>query len=155
MAYVDSVKQWFKTRLKPTQTQFWQTWDWLRWKDEALAITDIAGLEAALLGKADTGSTGAYKPIGVALAGDGSFVFPAGLMLDKIIISPQSDSSLLIGLTNGTGGVFTPGDPIPGGSDYVVTVDLVARAPTTIYFSNVTGPHVILIYTRTLSYDPT
>lgn len=152
MAYVDTVKQWFKTRLKPTQGQFWQTFDWLRWKDEEIAIDSITGLTDILNGKADIGTTGAYKPIGLQLSGDGTYDFPAGLMLDKIIISPVSSSLIQIGRTLGTGDIFNPIEAIPGGTDYVLTVDLVARAVTTIYFGNVTSQHTILIYTRTLSY---
>ncbi|MFT3750977.1 MAG: hypothetical protein QM768_21870 [Agriterribacter sp.] len=154
MAYFDTVIQWFKSRMKPNQDQFEQTWKWVRWKDEKIAIADIKDLTGILEELANTESTGVFKPIAVALSGDGHFDFPAGLMLDKMLIKPTDESSMLMGLTEGGGELYTPGDPIPAGKYYPVTVDLIADgAVVRIYWSNITSPHMILIYTRTLSFD--
>ncbi|MBS0647403.1 MAG: hypothetical protein JSR97_12560 [Verrucomicrobia bacterium] len=48
MTNKDTAKAWFETGDFPTQEQFYQTFDWLRWKDEGLAIDDIANLQQIL-----------------------------------------------------------------------------------------------------------
>jgi len=50
---LNTIKQWFKTGLKPTQTQFWDTWDSFRHKFEKVPIKDIEGIDELLLTKAD------------------------------------------------------------------------------------------------------
>ena len=53
MAFKDTVKEWFKTGLKPTQTQFYSKFDFLRWKDEKIPISDIEQIEGILNAKAE------------------------------------------------------------------------------------------------------
>lgn len=56
MAKVDlsTIKNWFKTGLKPTQQQFWNTWDSFWHKDDEISQTNIENLTADLGDKADT-----------------------------------------------------------------------------------------------------
>ncbi len=42
---LDTIKQWFKTGLKPTQSQFWDTWDSFRHKNEKVQVKDIEGID--------------------------------------------------------------------------------------------------------------
>lgn len=53
MAYIDNVKNWFKTGLKPTQDQFYAKFAWLRWKDEKIPLADINDIEGILNAKAE------------------------------------------------------------------------------------------------------
>lgn len=48
----ETIKNWFKTGLKPTQAQFWSTWDSFWHKSESLPISSISGLGNLLDGKA-------------------------------------------------------------------------------------------------------
>lgn len=41
-----TIKNWFKTGLKPTQSQFWDTWDSFWHKDEQIPLTNIDGVNA-------------------------------------------------------------------------------------------------------------
>ncbi|MDA6070420.1 hypothetical protein NJT12_12390 [Flavobacterium sp. AC] len=50
---LNTIKQWFRTGLKPTQTQFWDTWDSFRHKFEKIPVKDIDGIDELLLSKAD------------------------------------------------------------------------------------------------------
>ncbi|QGK72798.1 hypothetical protein [Flavobacterium sp. SLB02] len=50
---LNTIKQWFKTGLKPTQTQFWDTWDSFRHKFEKVPVKDVEGIDELLLSKAD------------------------------------------------------------------------------------------------------
>lgn len=45
MANKENAKQWFETGDYPTQVQFAQVFDWLRWKDEGISIADVANLQ--------------------------------------------------------------------------------------------------------------
>ncbi|CDF80558.1 conserved hypothetical protein, putative phage tail fiber protein [Formosa agariphila KMM 3901] len=48
-----TIKNWFKTGLKPTQAQFWATWDSFRHKDDKIPTTDIQNLDTYLDQKVD------------------------------------------------------------------------------------------------------
>ncbi|URC12544.1 hypothetical protein [Flavobacterium sp. B183] len=47
---LNTIKSWFKTGLKPTQTQFWDTWDSFRHKDEKVPVKDVEGIDKLLTG---------------------------------------------------------------------------------------------------------
>jgi hypothetical protein len=53
MADKNTIKNWFRTGLRPTQAQFWATWDSFRHKDEKIPITAIDDIENILAEKAD------------------------------------------------------------------------------------------------------
>lgn len=53
MADKNTIKNWFKTGLKPTQAQFWATWDSFWHKDEKIPITAIEDIENILNAKAE------------------------------------------------------------------------------------------------------
>jgi hypothetical protein len=48
-----TIKNWFKTGLKPTQAQFWDTWDSFWHKDELIPADRIENLQQLLIEKAD------------------------------------------------------------------------------------------------------
>ena len=50
---LNTIKQWFKTGLKPSQSQFWDTWDSFRHKYEKIPVKDIDELDTILNTKAD------------------------------------------------------------------------------------------------------
>ena len=54
MASLTTIKNWFKTGLKPTQAQFWSTWDSFFHKDDKIPVSSIEGLDDLITGKADT-----------------------------------------------------------------------------------------------------
>lgn len=53
MSFKSTVKAWFETGDIPTQAQFYSKFDYLRWKDEKIPITDIEDIEEILDAKAD------------------------------------------------------------------------------------------------------
>lgn len=53
MADKNTIKNWFKTGLKPTQGQFWATWDSFWHKEEMIPITAIEDIESILNAKAE------------------------------------------------------------------------------------------------------
>jgi hypothetical protein len=50
---LETIKNWFKTNLYPSQSQFWATWDSFWHKDESIPIDSITDLQTALDGKLD------------------------------------------------------------------------------------------------------
>jgi len=53
MASLNTIKNWFKTGLKPTQKQFWDTWDSFWHKDENIPVSNIEGIDNLLNQKAN------------------------------------------------------------------------------------------------------
>ncbi|RTY80670.1 hypothetical protein EKL97_10420 [Flavobacterium sp. LS1P28] len=68
MADKNTIKNWFRTNLKPTQEQFWATWDSYFHKDEKIPITAIDDIEAILADKADAEALTNHKNDAVAHA---------------------------------------------------------------------------------------
>jgi len=50
---INTILSWFKTGLKPTQTQFWSSWSSFWHKDEAIPQSAISNLAATLNAKAE------------------------------------------------------------------------------------------------------
>lgn len=50
---LNTIKEWFKTGLKPSQTQFWDTWDSFRHKNDKVPVTEVEGLDEIIDSKAD------------------------------------------------------------------------------------------------------
>jgi hypothetical protein len=54
MSLKTTIREWFKTGLKPTQTQFWSFFDAIRWNDETIPVADIDGIVEILNDKAES-----------------------------------------------------------------------------------------------------
>ena len=50
---LSTIKNWFRTNLKPTQSQFWDTWDSFRHKNEKVAVEDLDGIDELLQNKVE------------------------------------------------------------------------------------------------------
>lgn len=50
---LNTIKNWFKTGLKPSQAQFWATWDSFWHKDDKIPVTSVDRLSYYLDQKAD------------------------------------------------------------------------------------------------------
>jgi hypothetical protein len=48
---LNTIKNWFKTTLKPTQQQFWDTWDSFRHKHEKIPVRDIEDIDQLISGQ--------------------------------------------------------------------------------------------------------
>lgn len=73
----DNLKQWFRTRDKPTQQQFWDWLDSFIHKLEGIAIGDVSGLTTQLNNKIDIGQLSNYITIAegmVEISSVGAFV---------------------------------------------------------------------------------
>jgi|GEM_PF-5070652 len=50
---LNTIKNWFKTTLKPSQQQFWDTWDSFRHKLDKVPVKEVEGIDELLNTKAD------------------------------------------------------------------------------------------------------
>lgn len=50
---LNTIKKWFQTGFKPSQNQFWDTWDSFRHKHDKVPFKDIEELETILNTKID------------------------------------------------------------------------------------------------------
>lgn len=67
--YRTAVKAWFKTLLKPTQTQFYNWLDNTWFKDEKIPVTQIEGVDSLLELKADKEYVDALLPKIIIIGG--------------------------------------------------------------------------------------
>lgn len=152
MGYIDTVKPWFETSDKPTQAQFWQLFAYLRFKDEAIAIADIAGLVSALANKAEKAALESFEQgERIEFNANGFYDIAEGYLLEKIIMLPGSDAAIDIGNTAGTGDIYsssTFGSVVSAATGEVFVVNLYAKATRRIYFTNVPVGSVIIFLRR-------
>ncbi len=103
MAFIDNVKPWFETGDFPTQAQFYQFFAWLRWKDEAIQIDEVFGLQQILNQLASP--VEAFTPPG----DEHVYTIPEGLLLEKVIVRTTIPSNIRIE----NDGTSEPGDIVP------------------------------------------
>ena len=53
MVSLNTIKNWYKTGLKPTQQQFWDTWDSFWHKEDKIPVASIDGIDGLLNQKAN------------------------------------------------------------------------------------------------------
>lgn len=109
MAYKDNAKNWFQEGDYPTEGQFSQTFDWLRWRDQGVPIEDVIGLADALN---DIVTTRVALPLTISTTT--SITIPDGYMVERIIIIPSANCKPVISYEDGA-----PGDIIPEPEDFV------------------------------------
>lgn len=143
MANKDTSKLWFQTGDYPTEAQFAQVLEWLRWKDEQLAISDVAGL-ATILNNISVPSGGSSVIDIITLSADGYYQMTAGTIVSGIIIDTPEDIFIQIGTTPG-GSEIAEDVAVTGGSSEPITLLLYAKAARNIYFSNVLSTFTVII----------
>lgn len=149
MANRDTVKPWFETGDYPTQVQFWQTFDWLRWKDEPLLITDVQGLQEFINSIITLAAVKVNYVQLLTLITDGTFIMPAGLIITGIIVDAPNDFTLNIGSTPG-GNDIVDSLVITGGKAEPVTLMIYAKAEKTLYFSGINASTDFIILKNSL-----
>ncbi len=141
MAIIDlnTIKSFFKTGLKPTQNQFWNTWDSFRHKSEAIGISEVTNLQTQLNTLFQMGEVGVI-PNSETIIVDGNFSkdFTAGKVLESILIDPTGNAmySIDIGTTEG-GTEITEGFTIDAEEPEQFIMNKFFKTAKTWFFSNV------------------
>lgn len=149
----ESAKSWFETGDYPTQAQFAQLFEWLLFKDEGIAMADVAGLVAALAGKVDIASfnalTARLVPTVLNITANATFNLPMGLGLAEIGFLATSTMTIRIGTTNG-GQEIMEDVELSAGSylEYQTPMAYANGADLPIYINGVTGNLKVIIFKK-------
>ncbi len=137
MANIDTSKQWFQTGDFPTQAQFYQTLEWLRWKDEKIGASDLTTELLAIINS----MVGVGRPQKLSLAANGSFVMLAEYKLNGIAAKNASSTDVtLVFSYTGFGGVGNWQEIVlPAHSTADLVIDQTFWAETTINVTGITG----------------
>ncbi len=138
MAYKDTVKQWFQTNDIPTEPQFYQKFDYLRWKDEKIGTGDLTDELLAII----NGIIGIGRPQRLILNADSSFVMQAEYKLNGVAARNLSSTDITLvfnyaGFGGGGGNWQELVVPAHGSAD--LTVMQTFWTQTTINITGITG----------------
>jgi len=103
MAYKESAKNWFQEGDYPTESQFSQTFDWIRWRDQPVEMEEVSGLADSLN---DIISTRVALPLTIATIT--TITVPDGYMIERIIIVPSANCKPVISYEDGVSGDILP-----------------------------------------------
>ncbi|MCA0234961.1 MAG: hypothetical protein LCH81_01110 [Bacteroidetes bacterium] len=142
---INTIKGWFQTGDKPTQSQFWDWLDSFVHKDDTIEINNVNGLDDALSGFASQESVQAITPILLSgTASSRSVTIPAGTFLDVIRIKSTSAMTFSVGLSAGTKEIVSD-EAVAANSAHFVDRLYDFETATTIYFSGLAGTYTIKI----------
>ncbi len=91
MAHIDIIKPWFLVAKKPTQAQFHQWMDWLRWTDQLIGLTDLTQEVIDMLNVVGSSN----RPERKEVTGDDTFTMLAEFKLNSIAIKNPSAFDLV------------------------------------------------------------
>lgn len=143
MANIDSAKPWFVTGAYPTQSQFWQLFEWLRWKDEPLTISEITGLQTILNSFTSISVLKALLRDVVNTMTDITWTQPAGVVVTAMVLKSVVNTTVLAGTTPGGDELFEVA--LTANVPVAVSIAKYAEADSAIYFSGITGQTQIII----------
>jgi hypothetical protein len=150
VAYIDTVKQWFLRKKKPTQSQFHTLFDYLRWKDEVIAMADINGLVSALISKVNRADYEGHK---VTVDADYSYNIPAGYLLEKIICFWGSNANISMSLVAFGGADVLPITNYSSGWNNPIIIEEFAAEDKTIYINGIPIGSKIVFMKRKINYE--
>jgi hypothetical protein len=133
--FIDNVKPWFVTGAFPTQAQFWQWMEWLRWKDEKI---DTGDLSPALLAIINSYARTIALPANVF-----EWAAPAGTLLEKFLIKDSGAGQAVtvrIGTTPGGNEILDDlAIDTTNPQDGIIGKDYYLKNAATVYFTLTAG----------------
>ncbi len=143
MSFKEDAKQWFETGDYPTQAQFAQVFDWLRWKDEQQAISTIIGLQDILNDLAPNTPETFTKSSGAGVSFN--YTAPQNFLLEKIILIPSSNSTSSLYID---GVISIEDDAILTTKGTVWTLELIALTDRAVNITGLPAGSKIIIIKR-------
>lgn len=138
-----TIKNWFRTALKPTQAQFWDTWDSFWHKQDSIPTSSVAGLDTIISNLPTEGEL-AYldvvAPVALNVTGTGSYSLPASRLLETIVF--EGSGSFKAGTTAGAEDIVFQ-DTVSSAALY--RVDFYRLTLQTVHF---TGTGIVKLYMR-------
>lgn len=143
---LSTIKSWFETGDKPTQSQFWNTWDSFWHKDDAIPTASIDGLDAELANIPTTeqlDAIAALSPVVVTVAGAATYSIAAGKFLEVVVADAASSGSVKVGTS--LAGTQIIDDAVAAGVPTAFRVDHYSKNAGTIHL---TGTFTAKLYLR-------
>jgi hypothetical protein len=138
-----TIKNWFKTGLKPTQTQFENTWDSFFHKDDTIPQASVDGLAAALTGLPSEEQLDQIDLLvtSVSVSTSGTIDIGAGRLVWKVVIIPGATETIKVGTTSGGDEIIERG--VTAGTPYIINPDQYFESAGTLHF---TGTFTVKVY---------
>lgn len=149
MANIDTVKQWFMTKKKPTQAQFWSLFGMIWFKDQSIPMGNIENLTSTL--NAIDAPLKQTKTFAFADASNTkTFVIPIGYVVRNVVVESAAAQNVRIGDTdNGTEILNDLAVGADSVNDISVGICSTRAATRTIYMNSSAGDITVTItYTK-------
>jgi len=143
---LNTIKNWFRTGLKPTQSQFWDTWDSFFHKDDAIPTASITGLDIALANiptSEQLAALAAVSPVVITVAGAATYSITAGKFLEVVVADAAASGSVKVGTS--LAGTQIIDDAVAAGVPTAFRVDYYSKNAGTIHL---TGTFTAKLYLR-------
>lgn len=139
MAYKDDVKPWFETGDFPTQAQFYQKFDWQRWKDELIGVDDLTQELIDLIN-----ANAANRPERKVLLADGEILMPLEYKLVGIAVKNTSTYDVMLAINYPAYVPPTPGENwveifVPAGETVDMHIHRTFWSQTNLTVTGITG----------------
>ena len=143
---ISTIKNWFRTGLKPTQAQFWDWLDSYFHLDSTIPTANVAGLDGIIAGLPTSDDLAALRgaaPIVIACTGAATQAIAAGKILEIVVIDAASNGS--VGAGTSTGGTQIISDAVTAGVPTAFPVYYYFKTAGTLYL---TGTFTAKLYIR-------
>lgn len=147
---IATLKNWYKTGLKPLQLQFWDWLDSYWHKSDKIPIDTIDGLDEILNNLVDLTTINnlveALLPVTLELSGDDTYLIPNnGRLLCSMLVLSDTEQSISVSKTIGGKEIFDKEvDTIPAGGNLKAVVTMATGE--TIYFTDITMTLTVKLY---------
>jgi hypothetical protein len=153
---IANIKNWFRTGLKPTQAQFWDTWDSFWHKEDQIPMSNVQGLNTTL----NTFATKTYvdneistilaagvAPASYQLVNPGGQLQVVWELVTRIVVQKQSGYRPIFRIGTTPGGNDIYDGPIDAMKPLVLKYDIFFHnLPGTLYFSGFSGTTFVQIW---------
>lgn len=144
---IETLKNWFRTGLKPTQQQFWDLLDSYWHKNDPIPGGSVVGFEAL---EVRVSNLEGFQSV-VQLSGNTASItyqIPANRLLEKFLIKSTANMEFRVSSSPGLNDIPV-GSEITAGQIAIGYTDIYADGATkNIYFENLAGTVTIVVYLR-------
>lgn len=139
MAFIDQARVWFLKGKKPKEQEFYQTFQWQRWKDELIGAADLTPELVSIIN-----SIGSNVQE-LSLTADSSFIMTAKKRLVNVAVKNNSAVDMLIIVGTTEGGNELAEKQVVAGGNIDLDIGVTFWADVTIYIGGITDEVIVLI----------
>ncbi len=151
MANKETAKGWFLRGLKPLASQFAQIFDWIRWKDESIAVSDVEDLTDILVHKAETSTINnllLLLPDVQNKSAAFTYALTAGVNLEKLWFKSSGSGTLKMGTAIGVYDILNGIDYVAGTGSGIIDINQFDTIDRTVYISGINSDTLFYFFKR-------